>query len=80
MTTPLESRISATDRLRQEGRWDEASRFRDDQRMKLKEAGMRGVTSSRISARFASIGSVMIRNFCCRLLILMAVSVVPNTS
>ena len=42
MPTPLESKIAATDRLRQEGRWDEASRFRDDQRLKLKEAGIKG--------------------------------------
>ena len=39
-TTLLESKIAATDRLRQEGRWDEASRFRDTQRSKLKEAGI----------------------------------------
>ena len=43
MTTALlESKIAATDRLRREGRWDEASQFRDDQRMKLRNAGIKG--------------------------------------
>ncbi|HUE71420.1 MAG TPA: hypothetical protein VMP01_11100 [Pirellulaceae bacterium] len=35
-----ESKIAATDRLRKEGRWDEASRFRDDVRKKLREEGL----------------------------------------
>lgn len=34
-----ESKIDATDRLRQEGRWDEASRYRDEVRRSLKAEG-----------------------------------------
>ena len=35
-----ESRIAATERLRREGRWDEASHFRDEQRRRFKTDGM----------------------------------------
>ena len=35
-----ESKISATERLRREGRWDEASCYRDDARKKYKAEGM----------------------------------------
>ena len=34
-----ESRISATDRLRREGRWEEASLYRDEIRKQLKAEG-----------------------------------------
>lgn len=35
----MESKIEATERLRREGRWDKASQFRDEQRIRLKEQG-----------------------------------------
>src|SRR5881394_1073934 len=35
----VESRIVATDRLRKEKRWEEASRFRDEVRRQLRAAG-----------------------------------------
>ena len=38
MTT--ESKIVATERLRSEGRWEEASLYRDEQRRRLREEGM----------------------------------------
>jgi hypothetical protein len=36
-----ESRIEATDRLRREGRWEAASRFRDEKRREFKAAGLK---------------------------------------
>jgi hypothetical protein len=36
----MESKINATDRLRREGRWDEASAFRDAERQRLKGEGL----------------------------------------
>ena len=36
-----ESKSAATDRLRREGRWEEASKFRDDKRAEFKIAGMK---------------------------------------
>lgn len=35
-----ESKVEATDRLRREGRWPEASKFREDTRQKLRAEGM----------------------------------------
>jgi hypothetical protein len=35
-----ESKIVATDRLRREGRWPEASIFRDNERQRLRAAGI----------------------------------------
>jgi hypothetical protein len=36
----MESKIEATERLRREGRWDEASAFRDEERKRLKAEGL----------------------------------------
>ena len=36
-----ESKIDATDRLRREGRWAAASKFRDEKRREYKDAGMK---------------------------------------
>ncbi|MCP4478779.1 MAG: hypothetical protein GY818_11875 [Planctomycetaceae bacterium] len=36
----MESKIQATDRLRREGLWDQASLFRDEQRDKLRQEGV----------------------------------------
>jgi len=41
MTTTKESKIDATDRLRREGRWEEAQRYRDEVRKKLRADGMK---------------------------------------
>ena len=35
----MESKIEATDRLRQEGRWEDASSFRDQVRQEMKAGG-----------------------------------------